>query len=515
MKIKAQVMVSTLLILIVVSMTVLAVTSTVVRNSRQVSRNKDYDRAYNNAESRIIELSSALSVPTLDLNDVSSISNNPALEDYDCDSRIIEGTPKITCAIDETDGKRTLISFFDSKIVENYELGTQDYFDIILNNGNISPYKGKVSFKWVGIAAISLVLIYEDGGELKSAEQIIDPSRIDFDPNNDILTTHDPTKGFLRGQLTQAPNPLDTSAFEISLGSEAINSDLVPTTAVFQKLRIKMYSRAAGTSITIRPDPSTENNFPFQVRRVEGISYDLQSPTASIPTVLSQFPLSPQTPAPLTFGLNFDALQTPVCGNGMIEGAEECDDGNTDDTDKCTNSCESYICKLSAAAGRNKDYFLEFDVTNRRGKAVHIDLNPNWEEDFIEMYALRTDGTKETLIPGGCYGGTGVIYDTDPAAGTALVGWDWLGDKSFSETGDYGFCTIVYKDLVEHRTLIKENWDKVVLKIVNGQDACGAPNTSWELRIKCPKPNDPLKTKQNHFQWIGQCGPGCGPEGCD
>src|SRR6185503_1366380 len=29
----------------------------------------------------------------------------------------------------------------------------------------------------------------------------------------------------------------------------------------------------------------------------------------------------------------------PSCGNGIVEGAEVCDDGNADPTDRCTNAC--------------------------------------------------------------------------------------------------------------------------------------------------------------------------------
>src|SRR5690554_6209362 len=34
----------------------------------------------------------------------------------------------------------------------------------------------------------------------------------------------------------------------------------------------------------------------------------------------------------------------PVCGDGMVEGDEECDDGNTDDSDACTNECLAATC---------------------------------------------------------------------------------------------------------------------------------------------------------------------------
>jgi cysteine-rich repeat protein len=34
----------------------------------------------------------------------------------------------------------------------------------------------------------------------------------------------------------------------------------------------------------------------------------------------------------------------PVCGNGVVEGDEPCDDGNLSNTDECTNNCEAAAC---------------------------------------------------------------------------------------------------------------------------------------------------------------------------
>src|SRR5688500_6946208 len=34
----------------------------------------------------------------------------------------------------------------------------------------------------------------------------------------------------------------------------------------------------------------------------------------------------------------------PVCGNGVMEGTEECDDGNTNGGDDCTASCKPAAC---------------------------------------------------------------------------------------------------------------------------------------------------------------------------
>ena len=43
----------------------------------------------------------------------------------------------------------------------------------------------------------------------------------------------------------------------------------------------------------------------------------------------------------------------PQCGNGVTEPGEQCDDGNTSNTDACTNACLTNVCGDGyRAAGR-------------------------------------------------------------------------------------------------------------------------------------------------------------------
>jgi cysteine-rich repeat protein len=42
------------------------------------------------------------------------------------------------------------------------------------------------------------------------------------------------------------------------------------------------------------------------------------------------------------FNNTAECAEPPVCGNGVVEGDEECDDGNDYDTDSCSNLCK--IC---------------------------------------------------------------------------------------------------------------------------------------------------------------------------
>ncbi len=45
-----------------------------------------------------------------------------------------------------------------------------------------------------------------------------------------------------------------------------------------------------------------------------------------------------------TVSTDCSATNLPSCGNGKIEGAETCDDGNLNDTDACTSSCKLNVC---------------------------------------------------------------------------------------------------------------------------------------------------------------------------
>jgi len=86
----------------------------------------------------------------------------------------------------------------------------------------------------------------------------------------------------------------------------------------------------------------------------------------------------------------------PVCGNGVVEGTEQCDDGNTNNADACSNTC-----RLAPAAFRFADLdlrdphvFVDFigcrDVTDNAlvGFSVNGELQTN----------IQTDGDNDGLL---------------------------------------------------------------------------------------------------------------------
>jgi cysteine-rich repeat protein len=53
-------------------------------------------------------------------------------------------------------------------------------------------------------------------------------------------------------------------------------------------------------------------------------------------------------PDPVTSTNSFAQIKSPVCGNSVIEGAEECDDGNDNEADDCNNECKNPIIPFIA-----------------------------------------------------------------------------------------------------------------------------------------------------------------------
>ena len=67
----------------------------------------------------------------------------------------------------------------------------------------------------------------------------------------------------------------------------------------------------------------------------------------------------------------------PGCGNGVIAGSEECDDGNTDSWDGCSSVCmvePGYSCRLSNGSSLCHQHLFDlytFDGnTSVNGRAV-------------------------------------------------------------------------------------------------------------------------------------------------
>jgi len=325
-----QILVTTLLVLVVISITIVTITATVTKDLKQTSQNLGYDRAYNDAETRLINAAGNLSR----VNTPISAVNIPG---YDCETLLEDGVSKARCALEESTDRRTILTIYDVNYIDNLTLGNEDYLDLSLQT-TAGNYENNIELNWIGASALELTLVYKLAGELKTAQTIVDASRlIDADPGNDILTANTLVSGFLRNIVL--PSAAQPDILAINFSNTGIDSTIVPAGSEYQYLRIRLLNRQLGSAITIKPEATASANFPLQVRRIEAITYDQDTTMAPVPVIVTQLPLSPATPITLQNVLSFDSLRTPICGDGLLEGAENCDDGNIDDSDSCPANC--------------------------------------------------------------------------------------------------------------------------------------------------------------------------------
>lgn len=101
-----------------------------------------------------------------------------------------------------------------------------------------------------------------------------------------------------------------------------------------------------------------------------------------------------------------------VCGNGVHEEPEVCDDGNADDTDGCTAAC-AYTCVDDAGCGDDGDACNGIERCDQVTHVCRTDTPPmpSWYIDCdLDGFALDTTGavescTRPTTPPSQCTGG--------------------------------------------------------------------------------------------------------------
>jgi|GEM_PF-959261 cysteine-rich repeat protein len=113
-----------------------------------------------------------------------------------------------------------------------------------------------------------------------------------------------------------------------------------------------------------------------------------------------------------------------VCGNGVLEGSEECDDGNTSNNDACTGQCRLNVC--------GDEYVYTGAESCDRGSE-----NGQSCEAGYEGTCQYCTGQCEYMTRSGSYCGDGVIN------GSELCDGDDLTYRYFEETTRdvYGTCT--------------------------------------------------------------------------
>jgi cysteine-rich repeat protein len=133
----------------------------------------------------------------------------------------------------------------------------------------------------------------------------------------------------------------------------------------------------------------------------------------------------------------------PVCGNGVIEEGEECDDGNPSDTDACPRTC------MTASCG---DGFVHAGVEIcDDGNAIETDdclstcVPASCGDGFVHAgvegcddgNAIETDDCLSTCVPASC--GDGFVHEgIEECDDGGVVGGDGCGATCLAECGNPG-----------------------------------------------------------------------------
>jgi hypothetical protein len=308
----------TLVILMIISMAVLSIVMISSKNAQQSANNRDYSKSYNTSESVILNNSDVFSNVKLSIAELAD-----KIKGADCRSFAEE----TLCSVNDK-GMVTTIKAFDSNVVENYELKVGEYFDVVLDKGNDDYFNGQLSLEWNQTAAFETSLIYQDNkGVVKQEVDVIDSQ------SKQVFTTVNNRSNIFADQPV-------VSANSISFDLGKLNNNNLADLKKAMVLRLKLVSRDYGSSISIRPINDSQKQLPKQVRRIEVLSYLVDTTTGPAPIVIAQFPLSPGLPPFLTQAQQYTAVNSPICGNLVREGGEYCDDGNLEDDDRCPNDCK-------------------------------------------------------------------------------------------------------------------------------------------------------------------------------
>jgi cysteine-rich repeat protein len=112
------------------------------------------------------------------------------------------------------------------------------------------------------------------------------------------------------------------------------------------------------------------------------------------------------TPTPTnTHTPTWTPTPTPFCGNGLVEGPEECDDGNNLDGDCCSATC---ILEPSGSTCEDDGNVCTSDTCDGLGTCLHANLP---DETVCDDSSLCTSDT--ICVAGECSGGSAVVCDDD------------------------------------------------------------------------------------------------------
>lgn len=121
------------------------------------------------------------------------------------------------------------------------------------------------------------------------------------------------------------------------------------------------------------------------------------SSTGVVPTTTSTSTTSTSAPAPTTStsSTTSTTVGSSVCGNGMIEGAETCDDGNTVNADACPSDCRVDPCDPT----QNAAAVLAVTLDNQQGGTFGVGtVFIDYPEGVVLIPGSADDGQVQAAV---------------------------------------------------------------------------------------------------------------------
>ncbi len=182
-------------------------------------------------------------------------------------------------------------------------------------------------------------------------------------------------------------------------------------TGVDQQINVRVHWSDTGF-LFVFPYPFDPESRDACVLGASATSHESELREVSIPaggTITLIVSGSTESDAQGLYALEVETIRPPLCGDGLIEGRETCDDGGLEDGDGCSAACEIEIAargatvqlvgsldatdptwsRASPTCGTSNQtpYFDAYEIVNNTGVDQQITISANWLGDgFLSLF---------------------------------------------------------------------------------------------------------------------------------
>lgn len=289
---KAQVMLITLLVLIILGILIAGIVLVLRRDVEQTVSNVKFEQLFNSAEGNLQSLVSDFGDYTVSLN---------RLPQTYSECRAIEENYEYTCVFENSDYSSILTSteltVVDSREVADYEIQKDKTLALDING-----YSQEIQVSWDSNVAIEITLLYRDSsGNAQIIKDIFDKYNVLESLNGDDPFV-DP-QGIHAFTFSSISGEDQNRSFVTNIGTVlGLGLGDVPTTLLFTP---RSSSSFASTRLSVQAlNPSI---FPHQMRVFRATSYDPSDGASPVARLETQVPLTPQIDSVFDYALLTDS----------------------------------------------------------------------------------------------------------------------------------------------------------------------------------------------------------------